>query len=485
MEGRVMILEAMSWARRMFGSCDLGDRRREERLVLVGAMLAQGPGQSLVKASGGDEAAEEGAYRLIRNRRVGAEEIAEGAYTATLRAALETEGDLVMCGDTTTLAFAHASVDGLGDLGGPEASPGSGWQVHHNLLVSVQGKQVLGLSDQEWWVREPKKRGKRNKRKDLPYEEKESRKWEASVRRSAQRLGPEVMKRVVCVSDRESDVYEYLAYQMGAGHRFVVRVGQDRALLTQGEAPEDESEQSQQRRLCLALSGSPELGRITVDVPQRGGRPARQAEVALRAREVELRPPPRSRGPKLASLKVNAVLVQEVDAPQGQEPLSWMLYTSEPIDTPERVAGVMGLYTLRWRVEDYHKCWKSGTKVEDLRLQSRDNLRRMGTILAHVAVRILELHDVANHLVESKEQAPVNLLMPKAEWQCLWKSVEKGKPLPLDPPTMAWAVKAVARLGGWNDSKRTGRMGYEALWSGWSKLQERLIGWHLARGDDV
>lgn len=61
MEGPVMILEAMAWAQRVFGSCDLGDRRREERLVKVGAMLAREPGQSLVKASGGDEAAEEGA----------------------------------------------------------------------------------------------------------------------------------------------------------------------------------------------------------------------------------------------------------------------------------------------------------------------------------------------------------------------------------------------------------------------------------------
>ena len=265
-------------------------------------------------------------------------------------------------------------------------------------------------------------------------------------------------------------MYEYLRYQQEAGQRFVVRVEQDRSL-----APDPGQEH---RRLYQALALAPEMGRLVVQVPQRGGRPAREALVGLRAKRLRLNPPPRGGGTKLPALRLNAVRVEEIDPPPGEAGLSWLLYTSEPIDTPQQVGRVMGIYRLRWRVEDYHKCWKSGTKVERLRLQSPENLRRLGTILAHVAVRVLQLHDVANDAREASKSV-LERLAPE-EWQCLWKSTEGGRPLPPQPPTLGWAACALGRLGGWGDTKRTGRIGFEALWRGWLRLQDRLIGWQQA-----
>jgi hypothetical protein len=47
---------------------------------------------------------------------------------------------------------------------------------------------------------------------------------------------------------------------------------------------------------------------------------------------------------------------------------------------------IIGYYERRWLIEDYHKVWKSaGTRVEALRMQSRDNLTRMYVILAFIA----------------------------------------------------------------------------------------------------
>jgi hypothetical protein len=39
----------------------------------------------------------------------------------------------------------------------------------------------------------------------------------------------------------------------------------------------------------------------------------------------------------------------------------------------------------------------------------------------------------------------------------------------------------VVRLGGFHDSKRTGIAGWEALWDGWTQLQDQLVGYLAAR----
>ena len=72
-------------------------------------------------------------------------------------------------------------------------------------------------------------------------------------------------------------------------------------------------------------------------------------------------------------------------------------------------------------------------------------------------------------------------LLTEIEWKVLWKSVEKNKKLPLIPLDAAWAYQAVARLGGWSNSKQTGKASWATIWNGWSRLNERLEGFLLAQ----
>jgi hypothetical protein len=53
----------------------------------------------------------------------------------------------------------------------------------------------------------------------------------------------------------------------------------------------------------------------------------------------------------------------------------------------------------------------------------------------------------------------------------------------LKPPkflTVAWALEAVARLGGYLEHRRNSPIGIQVLWRGWSKLHELCEGWQLA-----
>ncbi|HHW4691833.1 TPA: IS4 family transposase, partial [Legionella pneumophila subsp. raphaeli] len=62
----------------------------------------------------------------------------------------------------------------------------------------------------------------------------------------------------------------------------------------------------------------------------------------------------------------------------------------------------------------------------------------------------------------------------------LWKTVEKTD-FPSQAPVASWAYKAIAKLGGWTDSKRTGKAAWSTIWNGWSKLNERIEGFLIAQ----
>ena len=46
--------------------------------------------------------------------------------------------------------------------------------------------------------------------------------------------------------------------------------------------------------------------------------------------------------------------------------------------------------------------------------------------------------------------------------------------------TIAWAVEAIARLGGYLEHRRKTSIGIQVLWRGWAKLQDLVEGWQLA-----
>jgi hypothetical protein len=456
------------WAREVFGEADLGDARRSERLIRMAGSLANAAGASPAKASA-TSADLEGAYRFLRNEAVEPEAIVEAGCSATINAARSID-TLLAVEDTTTLSYRHGAAQELGDLGGRAKSKRRGYFVHSSLALDAETGATVGLLDQQYWMRETSKRGQRHDRKRRPYEEKESFKWQKTAERLRAMAGDEMMARFISVCDREADVYQYLDYKIRRSERFVVRAARDRALQVQADNPE-------KRRLFSAMAEAPTFGAVTVEVPQRGGRPARTADLTLRAapltlhRTVKLPDSPKS-------LVVNVILASEEAPPKGAEPLTWVLLTTESIELQPDVLRVLDHYRRRWRIEEFHKAWKSGAGVEERRLQSAGNIHRLAAILAFVAVRLLQLRELAANSADT----PCTTVLPVLHWKLLWISVEKKKKRPPEVvPTVKWAFEALGRLGGWKDTKRTGRIGWEAVWDGWFRLQERLDGYQLAR----
>ena len=149
------------------------------------------------------------------------EAIACGGYKRCAQLAGESE-ELLAVEDTTTVSYGHEGSRELGDVGGKERSKKRGFMVHSVILLEERSGTTVGLIEQTRWCREKGSRGKRHKRKERAYEDKERFKWERASRRVTARLG-EVMGRVISVCDREADVYEYLGYKTRCDERYVVR----------------------------------------------------------------------------------------------------------------------------------------------------------------------------------------------------------------------------------------------------------------------
>ena len=374
-------------------------------------------------------------------------------------------------GDTTFLDYRKIKVKREGY--GPTGNGGNGLILHSALAIEPEQGQTLGLLWQKLWNREhkpkppkdetrqQKKQRQAQKRKTArqrPFAEKESSKWVEALMEVEKQV--EVNTRVIHIFDREGDISEVFNQVRQLKHTGVlVRAAHNRSLDQNSE------------RLWARMESFPILFEQEIDVPATANHQARRTKLAVRYSAVNLRTPYRfeNRDP----LKVYAVYATELDCPEGETPLSWMLLTTEVVEDEFMAATILRWYTYRWRVEDYHKILKSGCQSERYRLAAVG----MKTLLGFLSVIAVELLQVT-YLHRTQPDAPAIAILNSVQLEVL-----KAKASPKPPPllTVAWAVEAVAYLGGYLEHRRQTPIGIQVLWRGWLKLHDLCEGWQLAR----
>ena len=296
--------DASEWAESVFGQAELGDERRTSRLVRLASLMAENPALSVDAACGGDSAEAEGAHRFVRNGHVGVDAVFNAGAKSVAQTAVEVSGDLLALEDSTTLSYPHSVAQKLGDTGGKKGAKKDkgGWWVHSVVLVSAQSHVPIGPIYQKRWCRPHGQRGKKRQRRSRAYEHKESFKWEEASREVRRRLGSASMDRVIAVCDREADVFEYLTYKISNKQRFVVRASWDRNVCV--------AKNGKKCHLWDVMKAAPVRKRISVTVPQKGGRKERTAELSLRFRQVTLAKPNFKRTTVEKPLDVGVVFVR-------------------------------------------------------------------------------------------------------------------------------------------------------------------------------
>lgn len=452
-----------AWAQNEFEFAQLGDPRRTKRLVKIATKLAANPGGTLPQAFP-DWAELKAAYRFFGQRGVSFERVISPHVERTRRACQQ-PGEYLMIEDTTPLDYSHhPAAEDLGYIGD---SKGRGFELHSALAVRVEGWTlaqrpegvVMGLFGQDCSRPRPAPEGEsRSQRLSRP---RKSQRWTESFRWAGR---PAPGCQWIYVADRESDFYEPIACCQKHGVDFIIRAYQDRRLADEGH-------------LRDALAQAPVLGQTTVEVRARGSQPARTAIVEIRSVRVDLNGPWRPGGWQPPLRNIWAVEVKEVHAPAGvAEPLYWVLLTSLPCTTWAQTQRVIGRYTARWWVEEYHKALKTGAGVEDSQLERADRLEPLIGILAIVAVRLLSTKMLARSRPESFEAA--ESFSPE-----LLELLDKKYGRPKGGWTNRNVLVAMARVGGFLARKRDGMPGWQTIWRGWHRLMWMCEGVNILIAD--
>jgi hypothetical protein len=454
---------AGQWAQEEFGFANLGDVRLNKRLVNVMTKLAQNPGGTLPQAL--PEWAElKAAYRLFDNASVGYENVL-APHLERARAACREPGEYLIIEDTSDLDYtAHRRTRGLGVIGDGR---GRGFELHSALAVRVEAwtleqrpeGRVVGLLGQKCVGPQPAPKGE--SRHERLRRRRKSERW-AEV--FAEVGGPPGGCRWIYIAERESDFYEPMQRCQQQGVDFVIRGCQDRRLAREGG------------KLRAALAAAPGLGQSPVELRSRGGVAARTAIVQLRAVQVDLDGPWRPGGWQEPLLGVWALEAVEVDAPEAvAEPLHGVLLGSLPCQTLAEGRRVVGYYTSRWWVEEYHKALKSGAGVEDSQLEQGARLEPLIAALAVVAVRLLSTKLLAHSRPEGLEAK--QSFGPEA-----LAILEKRYGQPKGGWTNQNVLVATARLGGFLARKGDGMPGWQTIWRGWHRLLWMCQGLEILSG---
>jgi len=270
-----------------------------------------------------------------------------------------------------------AGIKGFGSVG-TRSGGAVGLKVISALVVSPRGVP-LGLSGQVWWARS-KQRAQKH-RSQRPPAEKEIWHWREAMEQTRQTMSVHAPHtRAWFQLDREGDAWPVLEQADAGGHWFTIRGNHNRRVIL------PDGSKTYLRNL---LDRQPVLASYRLPVSPGPNRSKRAANMQIRACTATLDFLDR-RTARHFTKTLHAVLAREANTtPAGEKPIEWLLLTNRPVDTEEHLQQVVYGYSLRWRIEDFHRTWKSGAcRVEQSQLRSKESMVKWATILAAVAVRV-------------------------------------------------------------------------------------------------
>lgn len=450
--------EAKAWAQEEFGDAQLGDARRTARLVAIGSGVAARPGGRVTSVFG-TGAERTATFRLVENEGVGAVAIASATHRASARRAAEYPFVFVPTDGSSLTLTDREKAKGLGVVGARSIGA-RGLQVMTAIAVAPDGTP-LGIVAQEWWARKGRARRKKKGRDRRELRSKETQYWLDTMLNTRAVFAGEAPKTVPWFQlDRGGDAWAVMLDGLEPGQLFTVRAAHDRRLWGKGDEP--------RRHLWEKVESEPLLGSYDLEVTGRPGRKARTATMDVRACEVTLDFRNERTG-KHEPATLWAVLTRETSAvSDDEEPIEWLLLTTNPVRTLKDATLVLRGYAARWRVEEFHKAWKTGAcNVEDTQLRDRESIVKWATILAAVAIRILRLTYLARH----QPDLPATVELEPFEVQAIVAVKTKRPPRPGTKVSIGQAVLWLAQIGGYTGKSSGGPPGAIVIRRGLERIQ--------------
>lgn len=481
-----------AWIEEEFGGVQLGDRRLNERLRRLLASKWEHPQRSLSAACHG-RAEIEAASRFVDNPKAVPDKILAPHRAATLERIREGGyRRVLLVQDTTELDFTtHKKLQGSGPLAGPQRR---GFFAHNLLVVTPEERVPLGVWHTFVYARDDEDEDGKPDPKQLPIEEKESFRWLEGFREACALAGLVPECEVICLGDRESDIYDlFVEYEQRRAQGLpvaglLIRSCKDRRLesfdspgATSDTAAAPAPGKPGPDKILSRLAAAPVLGQVKFCVPEtiqrnkkvKGSRQppvhrsARKVTQEVKALPVPLRPPYRraAAGATLPPVELWVVEAREVAPPAGEEPLVWVLLTTLPVATYEQAVEWLEVYLCRWEIELLHRVLKSGCKVEEIQQRFDFRIEPVVVLYLIVAWRLLYLM----RLGRACPDLPCDLVFEESEWKAV-VVVLKGRPALAQKPTLGEMVHMVAELGGYVRRKNDPQPGMKSMWIGFMQV---------------
>lgn len=449
-----------------FDELELGDTRLDNRAKDLAEKIALRPSDSFPKIFASD-AEIEAFYRFMNNDRVRAGAIAAEHAKVSWRRAQDDGDEVLLLHDTTEHSFEGEDTR----LGLSQRGKHQSFWSHCVLAAASSGPPtafgVVGLhaylcDDGVWtWAlsdgsEEPLRKG--------------SDRWLDGVHTVVEDVPAGL--RVIHVADREGDAYAMFAALREHDQAFVIRAAHNRVLADGAGKLRDALAPAQhlvERDVLLSARGGKRPPKSRATHPERDGRAAR---LSLRGIAAVVAKPVAAAEHLPTILSLNAVEVNELDPPDGEEPIHWMLWTTLPVDSPEALERVVDVYRRRWLIEEFFRSLKTGCAFSKRQAESLDALLRIQALLLPVAVRLLNLRTLA----KTDPKLPWSAVISERQLRILQEMQPKHR---LTKRSNARAVMlAVAAQGG--HLKSNGDPGWMTLGRGFEDLIQGEWGWIAA-----
>jgi len=410
----------------------------------------------------GDHSQEIRFGRFLNNGAVSVEEIIAG-WSQETRSAVEGRHVLALQ-DTSEIKFA-TTPDNRRELGKIKKGNCFGLLLHPMLALDADSGTCLGLVGGTVWTRGDEELPPHAER---PLNEKESRRWVETAEAAKPVLS--AAARVTAIADREGDFFMMWARLPDRRFDLLSRVMHDHALVGG----------STLRHIVEAAAF---CDTQTIELRERTDRPARQATLCLRFGQTTIRRPQNLREEGLPDgVALSWVEVVEPAAPDGAEPLHWLLLTTHWLASPADAWQIVGWYKQRWMIEQFFRVMKTqGFRIEDSQLQLAARLQKLVAIAAKAAAIVMQLVQARS----GGDPQPASLAFSPQEIDTLaaleqrFKGKTKLQSNPHPKASMSWAAWIIAKLGGWNGYASSKPPGPITFFNGLKYFRTLAEGWAL------
>ena len=450
----MQVVQNAQWVQQQFGTCELGDRRRTQRVCRMAMNMLACPEQSLV-TQGESWSDVKAAYRWC-----GREEVTFDAVAGTHWRQTQSTGPgrYLLISDTTDIDhFSHRATTGLSPLG---KGTGRGMQLHSCLMVEARNQLVVGTAGAVLHYRHHVP--KRETRMTRLNRRRESEVWGDVVEQAGE---PPEGAQWIHVFDRGGDNFEAICHIVRNRSEWLIRA----AKLNRKVIDADGNTVS----LSDAVAEAALVGRYELSLRARPGQSARVAHLEVSVGRVHVpRPRHHSQFVKtcgIESIETNVVIVQEVGAPHDVKPIRWVLLTSLPVETFDAAWEVIEFYERRWLIEEYHKVLKTGCRIERHALREAGRLEPLIALISVIGVRLLQLKTIGRHAPDQ----PARQRVPQ-QWLDALKGIRPR--IRKTDITVYEFFRELAKLGGFLGRKHDGEPGWQTVWRGYQKLHAILLG---------